>query len=138
MRTKRTNGIAVRYKVTDITNVEHLTTKQFLANIETKNDLMMCLAEKVETYLNNLDYVVGYGNTCITNMMNLKETLFGYNEEEADTVIVLHALDVSERDPFIDRVLSCSDADVLLILLFYYEDLCSSCMFKTRNNEFKL
>ena len=96
MRAKRTNGIAARFKVTDKTNIEHLTTKQFLANIETKNDLMMCLAEKVETYLNNLDYVVGYGNTCITNMMNLKETLFDYNQEEADTSIVLHALDVPE------------------------------------------
>ena len=44
MRTKRTNGIAVRYKVTDKTNTGHLTTKQFLANIETKNNLTMCLA----------------------------------------------------------------------------------------------
>ena len=96
----------------------------------------MYLAEKVEIYLNNLDYVVGYGNTCITNMMNLKETLFDYNQEEADTAIVFHALDVSERDPFTDLVISCSDTDVLLILLFYYEDLCSSCIFKTRNNEF--
>ena len=57
----------------------------------------MYLAEKVEIYPKNPDYVVVYGNTCITNMMNLKETL-----------------------------------------LFYYEDLCSSCIFKTRNNKFKL
>ena len=98
----------------------------------------MYLAEKVEIYLNNLDYVVGYGNTCITHMMNLKETLFDYNQEEADTGIVLHVLDVSERDPFTDLVISYSDTDVLLILLFYYEDLCPSCIFKTRNNEFKL
>ena len=80
MRTKRTNGVAVRYKVTDKTNIEHLTTKQFLANIETRNDLTMYLAKKVEIYLNNLDYVVVYENTCITNMMNVKETLFDYNQ----------------------------------------------------------
>ena len=35
------------------------------------------------------------------------------------------------------QILSYSDTDVLLILLFYYKDLCSSCIFKTRNNEFK-
>ena len=96
MRTKRSNGIAARYKVTDKTNIEHLTTKQFFANIETKNDLTMYLAKKVEIYLNNLDYVVVYGNTCIKNIMNLKEKLFDYNQEETDTGIVLHALDVSE------------------------------------------
>lgn len=41
-------------------------------------------------------YVVVYGNTCIINTMNLKETLSDYNQEEADTGKVLHALDVSE------------------------------------------
>ena len=41
-RAKRTNGIAVRYKVTDKTNIEHLTTKQFLANIETKT-ILLCI-----------------------------------------------------------------------------------------------
>ena len=96
----------------------------------------MYLTEKVEIYLNNLDYVVVCGNTCITNMMNLKET-FDYNQEEADAGVVLHALEVSQRDPFTDLVISCSYTDVLLILLFYFEDLCSSYIFKNRNNEFK-
>ena len=130
MRTKQTDGTAVRYKVTDKTNIEHLTTKQLLVNIETKNDLTMFLAEKVEIYLNNLDYVVVYGNIW-------KHTCTRKHYLEADTGIVLHALDVSERDPFTDPVISCSDTDVLLILLFYHEDLCSSCIFKTRNNDIK-
>ena len=33
MLTNRTNGIAVRYKVADKRNIEHLSTKQFLGNI---------------------------------------------------------------------------------------------------------
>ena len=65
--------------------------------------------------------------------MNLKETLSDYNQEEADTGKVLHALHVSEWDPFTGLIISCSDTDVLLILLFYYEDLCSSYIFKTRS-----
>ena len=116
----QTNGIAVRYKVTDKTNIEHLTTKQFLANTETKNDLSMYLAGKVDIHLSNLDYVVVYGNTCITNMINLNETLFDYNQEEADTGIVFQVFDVSERDPFTNLVISCSDADVLLIHLITF------------------
>ena len=43
----------------------------------------MYLAGKVDIYLNNLDYVVVYGNTYITNLMNSKETSFDYNQEEA-------------------------------------------------------
>ena len=71
-------------------------TENLHANKANKRNHTMYLAEKVEIYLNNLDYVVVYGNTCITNMMNLKEILFYYDQEEADTGIVLHALDVSE------------------------------------------
>ena len=65
--------------------------------------------------MNNLDYVVVYGHTCITNIINLKET-FDYNQEEADTGIASHTLDVSQRDPFTDLVIPWSDTDVLLIL----------------------
>ena len=39
MRTKQTNGIAARYKVTDKANIELLTRKQFLENIETKKQI---------------------------------------------------------------------------------------------------
>ena len=83
-QSEQTELLAIRYKVTDKTNIENLTKKkQFLANIETENDLTMYLAGKVDIYLNNLDYVVVYGNTCITNLMNSKETSFDYNQEEA-------------------------------------------------------
>ena len=47
-------------------------------------------------------------------MMNLKETLFDYNREEADPGIILHVLDVSERDPLTDLVISCSDTDLFV------------------------
>ena len=70
--------------------------------------------------------------------MNINQDLHQYNQEEADTGIVLHAVDVSQRNPFSDLLISCSDTDVLLILLHYFEDLCSSCIFKTRTSEIKL
>ena len=38
-RAQRNQGISVRYKVNDETKIEHLTTKQFLSDIETKNEL---------------------------------------------------------------------------------------------------
>jgi len=45
----------------------------------------------------------------------LGEKLYNYNQKGADTVIVLHAIDVTKRDPFTDLVVLCSDTDVLLI-----------------------
>ena len=47
-------------------------------------------------------------------MVDLDQDLSDHNNEEADTLIILHALDVTKRDPFSDLVVYCSDADVLL------------------------
>ena len=46
------------------------------------------------------DYVVVINKTVLTNIADLDNNLRNYNHEEADTGIVLHALDVSKRDPF--------------------------------------
>ena len=67
----------------------------------------------------------------ITNIPDLDPSLRNYLHEESDTGMVLNALDVSKRDPFTDLVISCSDTDVLLILIHYYEQLTSSIVFKT-------
>ena len=48
------------------------------------------------------------------------------------------AIDVTKRGPFSELVILCSDTDVLLILLHYFESLCSSTIFKTVNREFVL
>ena len=56
-----------------------------------------------------LDFVVVYGNCCLTNLSLLNWELFDYNQKEADTRIVQHALDVSKNDPFTELVSACSD-----------------------------
>ena len=84
-RTKRTHGVS------DESKIGHLTTKQLLAKIETKNDLTKHIAEKLASSLNTVDYVIVFGNNCKTNM-NINQDLHQYNQEEAHTGIVLHAL----------------------------------------------
>ena len=123
-RTEKFN--AVHYKVTDSTRIAHLGTKEFLASIQTKNELTKYLSEKLVQQL-KVDYVVIHYKCLI----NLDPSLRNYSHEEADTGIVLNALDVSKRDPFTDLVISCSDTDVLLILIHYYEQLTTSIVFKT-------
>ena len=49
-----------------------------------------------------------FGNTCKTNI-NINENLFNFNQEEANTGIVLHALDVTQKNPYSELVISCSD-----------------------------
>ena len=84
------------------------------------------------------DYVVVFDKTVLTNIADLDNNLRNYNHEEADTGIVLHALDVSKRDSFSESVVFCSDTDVLLILLHYFDKLSSGIIFKAINREFVL
>ena len=70
---------------------------------------------------NPVDYGAVYKQTCLTNLQARNPLLMNHNQEEADTSIVLHAIDVTQRYPSTDLVISCSDTDVLLILLNYFD-----------------
>ena len=85
-----------------------------------------------------LDSVVEYDNCCLTNISLLNRELFDYNQEEADTGIVLYALDMSKNDHFTELVIACSDTEVLLFLLNYFEDINSFTIFKTLRQEYFL
>ena len=121
---------AVHYKVTDFTRIAHLDTKEFLASIQTKSELTKYLSEKLVQQL-KVDYIVIHHKYLITNILDLDPSLRNYSHNEADTGIVLTTLHISKRDPFTDLAISCTDTDVLLILIHYYEQLTSSIVFKT-------
>ena len=136
-RANRNKNVPVQYKITDATKIGHLKTKQLLSSIETKNELTAYLSHKLRSEL-NMDYVIVYGRTCLTNIADLDPELQTYNHEEADTGIVLHCIDISKRDPFTELVVSCSDTDVLLILLHYFNQLCTTTVFKTLHQQMNL
>ena len=127
-RTKEFN--ALHYKVADSTRIAHLDPKEFLTSIQTKSELTKYLSEKLVQQL-KVDYIVIHHKYLITNILDLDPSLRNYSHEEADTEIVLTTLDVSKRDPFTYLAISCTDTDVLLILIHYYEQLTSSIVFKT-------
>ena len=89
-RSKRTHGNAVQYHIQDEAIIGHLTTKQFLSSIETKNELTAFLSHKVADAMisKEVEYVVVYGRTCDTNIIDLDPELMTYNQEEADTGIM--------------------------------------------------
>ncbi|XP_066919527.1 uncharacterized protein [Clytia hemisphaerica] len=137
-RANRTKGCSsVHYKVTDSTRIEHLSTKEFLSSIETKQELTQYLSLKLSEHLVK-DFVIVFKETVFSNIPDLNQELFIYNHEEADTAIVLHAIDASARKDFIELVILCSDTDVLLILLHYFDRISSTTIFKTINKEFVL
>ena len=96
---------AVRYKISDNTKIGHLETKEFISSIETKNDLTEYLSEKLQKAL-NVDFFVVFGTTTLTNMASFNPDFQTYSQEEADTGIILHALDVCRSDPFSEVVVS--------------------------------
>ena len=86
----------------------------------------------------NVDFLIVFGNTCITNLDDLDSNLKHYSHEEAHLGIVLHVIDVSRRDPFTEIVVSCSDTDVFLILLHYFEEITTGVAFRTIHHDITL
>ena len=94
-RSGRTGAETARYKIADDTCIEHLTTKKFLSDIHTENELTIYLSKKLYQVLNSVAFVESYEKTVSTNITDLNENLKSYSHEEADTCIILHALDVT-------------------------------------------
>ena len=135
IRSNRTKGLsAVYYKVSDTTRISHLLTKRFLLSTKTKNELTEYLSKKL-AQCTTKECVIVYGNSLLTVVANLAEQLYNYSQEEAHTGIVLHAIDVTKRDPFTELVVICSDTNVLLLLLYYFEIISSSTIFRTTEHE---
>ena len=69
----------------------------FLASIQTKSELTKYPSEKLVQQL-KVDYVAIHHKCLITNIPNLDPSYRNYSHKEADTEIVLNALNVSKRD----------------------------------------
>ena len=67
-----------------------LRNLQAFLKISTKNELTAFLSHKVADAMisKEVEYVVVYGRTCDTNIIDLDPELMTYNQEEADTGIM--------------------------------------------------
>ena len=86
----------------------------------------------------NVAFAVSYEFTCISNISDTDARLKDHCHKEAETCFVLHLLDVTKRNPFTDLVVYCCDTDVLLLLLYCFNELCSSTIFHTTNCDIRL
>ena len=56
--------------------------------------------------------------------------------EEADTLTVLQSIDVAKSKPFCQLYVACSDqTDVLLLLLYFYPQICNNTIFRAITRE---
>ena len=62
-RTTKTEGEIVRFKISDDTVIEHLTTKQFLSDIKTKQGLTKYLSMKLYNVFKNVVFAASYLTT---------------------------------------------------------------------------
>ena len=95
------------------------------SSIKMKNELPAYLSHKLRSKL-NMHYAIVYGRTYLTNIADLDPELQTYNHEKAGTGIFLHRLDFNDRDPFIELIVLRSDTNTLLILLYYFDQFCTT------------
>ena len=93
------------------------------------------LSKKLYQASNGVTFVVSYEKHCITNIADLKENLKSHSHEEANTCITLHILGDTSRNLFTELVVYCFDTDVLLPLLYCFDDICSSTIFRSTSRD---
>ena len=76
-------------------------------------------------------YVVTYDTKMETNIPNFNEELMVHDHEEADTALILNAIDVAQRTPFSHCIVYSPDTDVFLLLIYYYNLLPMATSFRT-------
>ena len=132
-REKRTGAEGMHYAIQDSTNIEKITLKQLLSNSKTKQDLTVYLAKKAIDFfmLNEWSYAIIYDTFCNTNIEHLCQNIPNHSQEEADTLMILVALQMSAQNPFMELYVSSPDTDVLVLLLHHFPELCCHTMFRT-------
>jgi hypothetical protein len=95
---KRAGGVdPVKFIITDSTNIKRVPLTTLLSHIETKAQLRQYLGKSVPRACANStkNIIVTYGTTTYANTPGLFDLRFTeHNYDEADTLILLHIIDV--------------------------------------------
>ena len=76
-----------------------------------------------------------YNSTAESNIIDFPEELKFHSHEEADTLILLHSIEVDKRNPFCQLYVEWSDTDVLLLLLYFYPQICNNTVFHANTRQ---
>ena len=119
----------VYYRITDSTHISKITMKKLLSHQNTKKELTEYLAEKtLQHAAEGKSLVVAWGSQCKAShkdVMHLQS-----DQEEADTKMILHALDATANGATEVKIHS-PDTDVFILALRRYPELCDNTKFVT-------
>ncbi|ESO94778.1 hypothetical protein LOTGIDRAFT_161029 [Lottia gigantea] len=120
---KEHRGLFARCAIVGTFDISKLTTKRLLSHIETKKQIVTFLAYEASRMLQAEKRLF----TISFNGSNIGTIRFTeYNHEEAGTVMILHAVDIS-RDPSSPIVFFSPNTDVLVISVTHANMLSTKC-----------
>ena len=121
---------SVYYRVTDSTHIAKVPMKRLLSHERTKMELTEYLSAKViqRSECIGKNVIVAWGCHCQGTRFDV--THLRSNQEEADTKIILHAVDAASRGAT-EITIHSPDTDVFVLSLRRYPQLCSDVRFVT-------
>ena len=69
--------------------------------------------------------------TLFVNQTNFFHQHYHRDQEEADTLLILHGIDVVENEPFQELIVCSPDTDIFFLLVSFYKSLCARTIFRT-------
>ena len=120
----------VYYRITDSTQIGKVNMKRLLTHSNTKMELTVYLAQKSMEYAvqNGIRFVVSWACQCEATHQRTEH--LQSNQEEADTKLILHALDATANGAKTLEIHS-PDTDVFVLSLRRYPELCQNTYFVT-------
>lgn len=109
------------------TNIKDVAMKELLSNTKTKRDLVTFLCDEAVARVQHKKFWATYDNATHGNFP-FNPILKSHSQEEADTVMILHASTVHKSKRV---VVDSPDTDVLLLLIHYMTDLPNCVVFRT-------
>ena len=120
----------IYYRITDSTHISKVPLKRPLSHTKTKAELTALLAKKVKERAEVIgrQIVVAWGTECEATHKDMGH--LQSDHEEADTKMILHALDAT-ADGATELCIHSPDTDVLVLAIRRYPEMCANTSFVT-------
>ena len=111
--------------------------KQLLARIETKQDLTEYLAKhtRIAMQCEGIEFSIIQAKITGANIPIIPLDTMNHDDEEADTVLILHALDVAKTTHIKNFFVLSTNTTVFLLLICYYQFLYHLAYFRNGTGE---
>lgn len=129
-KTRQGGQDPIYYKITDTTHIAKVPMKRLLSHVNTKMELTQYLARKTleKGHESGKDVVVAWSNKCKATHKDM--AYLESNQEEADTKLLLHAVDATISGATSIEIFS-PDTDVFVLSIRRFPELCENTFFVT-------